>query len=87
MLRLDATKLAEFRTLEPDPQAYGRVLGAVLFADGAVGCPYRETVAAFEARGEELRVRLRLDHLEQISICWPIPISICCGSSVRISTL
>ena len=70
VLRLDAATLTELRTLESDPSAYGRVLGAALFADGAVGGPYRETVAAFQARGEELRVRLRLDPLELHAIHW-----------------
>jgi hypothetical protein len=43
-MRLDAAKLTELSDLELDPQAYGRSLGAALFADGAMGGPYRETV-------------------------------------------
>jgi photosystem II stability/assembly factor-like uncharacterized protein len=66
-LQLDRVGL---ETLETDPQAYGRALGKALFAEETLGPAYRETLAAFQARGEGLRVRLRLDVPELEDIHW-----------------
>jgi hypothetical protein len=57
-LRLDLVRLME---LGADPRGYGRALGEMLFAADAAGGAFRETVAAIEAGGGVLRLRLRID--------------------------
>ncbi len=66
-IHFDTARLAEAAT---DPRAYGPALGAMLFAEGAIGTAFRETLAAIEARQEALRVQLRLDPIELQSIAW-----------------
>jgi hypothetical protein len=67
LLQLDRARLTE---TDIDPKAYGRALGEMLFASAAIGGPYRETVAAIQANGSALRLRLRLDPPELYSISW-----------------
>src|SRR5688572_4786145 len=66
-LRLDGGQLT---ALAADATAYGQALGQALFADGALGDGYREAIAAVQARGAGLRVRLRLDPAELQSLHW-----------------
>lgn len=66
-LRLDQAHLLG---LAADPRAYGRALGDMLFADTAIGGAYRETMAALEARGLPMRLRLRLDPAELETLGW-----------------
>ena len=47
--------------LEADAVAHGRALGEMLFAEEALGPDFHDAVNAVRARGENLRVRLRLD--------------------------
>jgi hypothetical protein len=61
---------ANLMTLDADSRAYGRALGETLFADDAVGLPYRETLAAVQGRGDGLRVRLRVDPPELAALRW-----------------
>ena len=61
---------ASLRTLDADSNAYGKALGLALFADDALGVPYREALAAIQARGGGLRVRLRIDPPELHSLHW-----------------
>ena len=67
VVRLDRGALA---ALELNPDAYGRALGAALFADAAIGTAYRETLAVGQATGAALRVSLRLDSPELQAIRW-----------------
>jgi hypothetical protein len=66
-LRLDRIRLIESAA---DPLAYGRALGEMLFADDATGDAFRETLAAIEARGGALRLRLRIDPPDLASLGW-----------------
>lgn len=66
-LQLDQAHLLE---LAADPRAYGRALGETLFANAAIGDAYRETMAALEARGVPMRLRLRLDPAELETLGW-----------------
>ena len=66
-LQLDHTRLLQ---LAADPKAYGRALGEMLFADTAIGSAYRETMVALEARGDTMRLRLRLDPAELETLGW-----------------
>ncbi|MSP12192.1 MAG: CHAT domain-containing protein [Chloroflexi bacterium] len=65
--RLDPAHLL---TIAADPQAYGLALGQGLFADSALGPAYRETQAAFQARKQGLRIRIRLDPDELHALHW-----------------
>jgi hypothetical protein len=66
-LQLDAARLAALAT---DPHAYGRELGEMLFAEGALGGVYRETLAVAQSHGEKLRVRLQLEAPELDDVRW-----------------
>ena len=66
-LQLDHGRLL---ALAADPRSYGRALGEMLLAPGALGDAYRETVAVVQARGEAMRVRLRLDPAELYTLGW-----------------
>jgi len=66
-LRLDR---AELTALTADAAGYGQALGRLLFADGALGAGYRESIAAVQGRGDGLRVRLRLDPPELHAVHW-----------------
>ncbi len=67
ILRLDRDRLT---ALGLDPPAYGRALGEMLFAGDATGNAFRETIAAIEARGGALRLRLRIDPPDLASLGW-----------------
>jgi hypothetical protein len=67
VLRLDRDRLA---VLEVDPPAYGRALGEMLFADDAIGEPFRETLAAVSAGDGALRLCLRIDPPELAHLSW-----------------
>jgi len=67
ILQLD---LAQLTGLGADPRAYGRALGEMLFAAGAVGNAYRETIAAIAARGAAMRLRLRIDPPALYTLAW-----------------
>jgi len=56
--------------LSADSEAYGRKLGAALFAEQAIGEAYQETLAVFQSQNDRLRVRLRLDPAELYDIRW-----------------
>ncbi|NTU65672.1 MAG: hypothetical protein HGB05_20295, partial [Chloroflexi bacterium] len=47
--------------LQPDPDAYGRALSAMLFAEPAVLAAFAEARATTSAQGSVLRLRLFLD--------------------------
>jgi hypothetical protein len=66
-LRLDPLRLLE---LGADPSGYGRALGEMLFAADAAGEAFRETIAAIEAGGGVLRLRLRIDPPELHATHW-----------------
>lgn len=55
---------------EADVMAYGEALGAMLFADAAVGQAYRDVLSVAQSHGEKLRVRLRLDAPELHDVRW-----------------
>lgn len=67
VLRLDRARLTG---LALDPAAYGRALGEMLFADDAAGGAFRETLAAIEAQGAALRLRLRIDPPDLAALGW-----------------
>lgn len=53
-----------------DPPAYGMALGNMLFADPVIGKPYAETIAAVQAQGHGLRIRLLIDPPELQGLHW-----------------
>ncbi|MEZ4684344.1 MAG: CHAT domain-containing protein [Caldilineaceae bacterium] len=67
VLQLDRARLT---ATAGDPHAYGRALGEMLFADGAVGDAFRESLAAIGARQEPLRMQLRIDPSELQELAW-----------------
>lgn len=78
-LRVDGWNLPAGAPLELDPRAldgpadahaYGRALGELLFAEGALGPPYREVTAALTGQGEYPAIRLRIEPPELRPILW-----------------
>jgi hypothetical protein len=61
---------ARLRTLNADPAAYGQELGKQLFDDQALGDYYTESLAAVQARGDGLRVRISVEPPELQDVLW-----------------
>jgi hypothetical protein len=66
-LQLDKSALL---ALSADSEAYGQALGETLFAEGAIGDAYQETLAVFQSQGGQMRVRLRLDPPSLHDVRW-----------------
>ncbi|MEN4011885.1 MAG: CHAT domain-containing protein [Chloroflexota bacterium] len=66
-LRLNQTHLL---ALNADPRGYGKLLGECIFDNEAIGEPYKETLAAVQARGEGVRVKLLIKTPELDEIHW-----------------
>lgn len=66
-LRLDQTRLL---ALNADPRGYGKLLGEMIFKNDAIGEPYKETLAAVQARGDGIRLRLLIKSAELDEIHW-----------------
>ncbi len=78
-LRVDGWNLPPAAPLERDPRAldtandahaYGRALGELLFAERALGPPYREVTAALMEQGEYPAIRLRIEPPELRPLPW-----------------
>ncbi len=63
-------KSAELLALSADPSAYGQALGKAFLSEQCIGDPYREALAAIQARGDGLRVQLILDSPELQELHW-----------------
>ncbi len=61
---------AELLPLAADPGGYGQMLGKMVFGKDGVGDYYAETIAAVQARGDGLRVRLVVEPKELQEILW-----------------
>ncbi len=66
-LRLDQTRLL---ALNADARGYGKLLGEILFDNRAIGEPYKETLAAVQARGDGIRVKLLIKTPQLDEIHW-----------------
>ena len=61
---------ARLLALMADPAAYGQALGQAFFAEDGLGAAYNEALAAIQARGDGLRVRLEVEPAELQEILW-----------------
>lgn len=61
---------AALRETEADAEAYGRALGAQVFAEEALGPAYREARGVLQSQGQGMRLYLQLDPPELQAVRW-----------------